>query len=281
MTMFVIQAFLLIAIAFVLGAIVGALLRQITAGKEPVQPSSAEKTAPVPPKTTPPKPQVKSRPVPRPKAGKAVSSAAEKPAPEGKKDNLKRVDGIGPKNEKALNALGVYTFKQISAWSPAEQAEMGERMAFPGRIEREEWVKQAKALAEGRTPAAKPPQTRRPSKDGPTKTTGQITTDTKGSRPPVLAKPPAGGGDNLALVEGIGQALEKKLNAIGIYTLAQIAGWNASEQAWIGNELGFPRRPEREDWVNKAARLMKEGTSKAETAPARGEITAKRKTVIR
>ena len=32
-------------------------------------------------------------------------------------DALKRIKGIGPKNEDALNELGIYTFKQIAAWT--------------------------------------------------------------------------------------------------------------------------------------------------------------------
>lgn len=68
---------------------------------------------------------------------------------EGKADDLTRIKGIGPKNQEALNELGVYHLDQIAAWSEAEAAWVGTYLAFPGRIEREDWVSQAKALAEG------------------------------------------------------------------------------------------------------------------------------------
>ncbi|MFC5586375.1 ATP-binding cassette domain-containing protein [Nitratireductor kimnyeongensis] len=68
---------------------------------------------------------------------------------EGGANNLTRVKGIGPANEKKLNALGIWHFDQIAAWKKAEVQWVGSYLAFPGRIEREEWVKQAKVLAKG------------------------------------------------------------------------------------------------------------------------------------
>ena len=65
------------------------------------------------------------------------------------KDNLKRIKGVGPKNEQALNGLGLFHFAQIAALTAKEAAWVGSFLAFPGRIEREEWVAQAKALAAG------------------------------------------------------------------------------------------------------------------------------------
>ncbi|HBH44253.1 MAG TPA: NADH-quinone oxidoreductase subunit E, partial [Hyphomonas atlantica] len=46
------------------------------------------------------------------------AASAEKPAavevPTDQRDDLKRISGIGPKNEDALNALGIFTFQQIA-----------------------------------------------------------------------------------------------------------------------------------------------------------------------
>jgi NADH-quinone oxidoreductase subunit E len=64
-------------------------------------------------------------------------------------DDLKRIKGIGPKNEDALNELGIYTFKQIAEWTPENVDWVEDFMSFPGRIEREDWIAQAKTLAEG------------------------------------------------------------------------------------------------------------------------------------
>ena len=65
-------------------------------------------------------------------------------------DNLTRIGGIGPANEKKLNALGIWHFSQIANWKAAEVKWVGSWLSFAGRIEREEWVKQAKALAAGK-----------------------------------------------------------------------------------------------------------------------------------
>lgn len=64
-------------------------------------------------------------------------------------DDLKRIKGIGPKNEDALNALGVFKFSQIAGWTPENVDWVETSLSFPGRIEREEWIDQAKVLARG------------------------------------------------------------------------------------------------------------------------------------
>ncbi len=67
----------------------------------------------------------------------------------GKADDLKLIKGIGPVGEDALHAIGIYHFDQIAAWNEAEAAWVGSFLSFPGRIERDDWIAQAKALAEG------------------------------------------------------------------------------------------------------------------------------------
>jgi predicted flap endonuclease-1-like 5' DNA nuclease len=69
--------------------------------------------------------------------------------PEGKADNLQLIKGIGKKLEKVLNELGVFHFRQIASWSESEVAWVNEHLAFSGRIEREEWIAQAKTLMKG------------------------------------------------------------------------------------------------------------------------------------
>jgi NADH-quinone oxidoreductase subunit E len=64
-------------------------------------------------------------------------------------DDLKMISGIGPKLEKTLNELGIHTFAQIAAWTKAEREWVDGYLKFKGRIERDDWVGQAKALAKG------------------------------------------------------------------------------------------------------------------------------------
>jgi peptide/nickel transport system ATP-binding protein len=66
-----------------------------------------------------------------------------------KPDDLKLISGVGPKIEAILNGLGIYRFSQIAAWRKAEREWVDHHLRFGGRIERDDWVKQAKALAKG------------------------------------------------------------------------------------------------------------------------------------
>ncbi|MXQ07823.1 50S ribosomal protein L21 [Alphaproteobacteria bacterium GH1-50] len=79
--------------------------------------------------------------------------AAKKAAPKADAagaDDLKKLSGVGPALEKKLNDAGVTTFAQIASWTEADVAEFDEKLSFKGRIEREGWVEQAKAYAEGK-----------------------------------------------------------------------------------------------------------------------------------
>ena len=68
-------------------------------------------------------------------------------ASENDKDDLKNIKGIGPFLEQKLNALGIYTYKQISNMTPELEDQVNEAIEFfPGRIKRDNWVKQAKDL---------------------------------------------------------------------------------------------------------------------------------------
>ncbi len=67
----------------------------------------------------------------------------------GKADNLTRIKGIGSKINQILNEMGIYHFSQIAAWTEKEIEEVDEKLKFKGRIVRENWVEQARILAEG------------------------------------------------------------------------------------------------------------------------------------
>ena len=68
----------------------------------------------------------------------------------GKADDLKQIRGIGRQNEEKLHGLGVFHFDQIAAWTKENIEWVGDFLAFHGRIEREDWVGQARELAAGR-----------------------------------------------------------------------------------------------------------------------------------
>jgi predicted flap endonuclease-1-like 5' DNA nuclease len=65
----------------------------------------------------------------------------------GEPDDLKLIVGVGPVLERVLHGLGVATFRQIAHWSERDIAEFDAKLPeFPGRIVRDQWVTQARAL---------------------------------------------------------------------------------------------------------------------------------------
>jgi len=66
-------------------------------------------------------------------------------------DDLKLIVGVGPVLERMLRNLGVTTFRQIARWTSREVAEFDAKLPeFPGRIVRDQWVTQARALHESK-----------------------------------------------------------------------------------------------------------------------------------
>ncbi|MEP7206040.1 MAG: hypothetical protein ABI920_03810 [Casimicrobiaceae bacterium] len=65
----------------------------------------------------------------------------------GAPDDLKLIVGIGPVLERMLHQLGITTYRQIARWNDRDVDEFNARLAeFPGRIRRDAWVTQARAL---------------------------------------------------------------------------------------------------------------------------------------
>jgi NADH-quinone oxidoreductase subunit E len=78
-----------------------------------------------------------------------VAKAPPAPAPAGQvaPDDLKKIKGVGPKLETALNGIGIFHYDQIANWSAAEAASVDDRLKARGRIARDGWIEQARALA--------------------------------------------------------------------------------------------------------------------------------------
>jgi len=106
------------------------------------------------------KPKAKAKPKPKAKAKEAApvaEGAGTKPetlsaARDGGPDNLKQIKGVGPKLEALLHSMGFYHFDQVASWGANEVAWVDQNLeGFKGRVTRDEWVSQAKILAEGGT----------------------------------------------------------------------------------------------------------------------------------
>ena len=90
------------------------------------------------------------RPAParaKPRAKRTTGPKLFKSATRGKKDDLKKISGVGPKLEGLLNRNGVYYFWQVSKWNKSDIKFIDDRLqVFKGRISRDDWVTQAKSL---------------------------------------------------------------------------------------------------------------------------------------
>ena len=51
--------------------------------------------------------------------------------------------------EKKLNSLGVTRYDQVANWTQADIERFSDKLDFKGRIERENWVEQARILSAG------------------------------------------------------------------------------------------------------------------------------------
>lgn len=98
-----------------------------------------------PPARGPQRPAVEPKADPLPQMRPLILPAPRNGVP----DNLQRIRGIGQKNEELLNSLGIFHFGQIAAWTPAEARWVASHLAFPERIERDDWIGQAIILATG------------------------------------------------------------------------------------------------------------------------------------
>jgi len=69
----------------------------------------------------------------------------------GTPDDLKLIVGIGPVIERMLYQMGIGTYRQIARWSERDIDDVDARLPeFPGRIRRDGWVTQARALHVGK-----------------------------------------------------------------------------------------------------------------------------------
>jgi len=108
---------------------------------EPSKPAPAPK-APVP---VAPAPTV-SGPRTEVRKPRRVTSRAAAPVAELARDDLKRISGIGPKLEQVLNGRGIFRFADMAALSKAEVERLDSELGLGGRVVRDDWIGQAKAL---------------------------------------------------------------------------------------------------------------------------------------
>lgn len=150
-----VETALLFTAAYWAGCVCAGLLRKPAAARAS-QAAAARSAAPQPAVEAASSPAISSS---APKPGLLpVENEAELPgqrpaglvaARDDEADDLKLIKGIGRQNEGRLHGLGIWHFEQIAGWTPDNVEWIGGYLAFPGRIEREDWVGQATLLAAG------------------------------------------------------------------------------------------------------------------------------------
>lgn len=98
--------------------------------------------------------RVDTRPGARGAKGAKAAAAEAKPAaptalftrPKGAPDDLTRINGVGEVLVEKLHAIGITKFDQIAGFSDDEIVKVDEVLDFKGRIEREDWIGQARGL---------------------------------------------------------------------------------------------------------------------------------------
>ncbi|MBN1184091.1 MAG: hypothetical protein JXB49_17485 [Bacteroidales bacterium] len=160
-------------------------------------------------------------------------------------DDLTIISGIGGWIKEKIHALDIYTFQQISNFNEEDVKTVTEAIEyFPGRIERDEWILQAKELVRMAGNKFELLKRIRERKD-------RIYYDRLG----IAHKHQA---NNLTLIKGISLWTEERLNLLNIYTFKQISKLTPEDVKTITEILEIsPDRIDSENWVNQAKGLTK------------------------
>ena len=162
------------------------------------------------------------------------------------------IKGIGPFIEEKLNALGIYTYLQVSKMTSKLETDVNEAIEFfPGRVKRDQWVNQAKILLGedvkiDEKALKQAEDLERISKKAESidfATLGIATLDEK---------------DDLQTIKGIGPFIAEKLYALGIYTFEQVGNMTSEIEEQVNKAIEFfPGRVKRDEWAKQARELHK------------------------
>jgi len=173
-------------------------------------------------------------------------------------DDLTRIKGVGLPVALELKKNGIRRFEQVARWTDAEAAQIGKKLGFSGRIERENWMEQARILLAGDELEFTTHQLERAERaahshsDKTSENNDVAHAKTSGS-----ASDRSGTSLNdLKLIIGIDTNMAEKLGEMGIHRLEQIANWTPGEIEALERQLGARDRITRERWVQQARQLI-------------------------
>ena len=119
--------------------------------------AKAEKPAPAPKVKQAAKPAVGTKAKAAPKAKAPPAAKVEPAAPaakprkaSSKADDLKKIDGIGPKVEQVLKGRGVTRLKDLAEMDEKALVALDKELGLDGRVLRDDWAGQARRLAGGK-----------------------------------------------------------------------------------------------------------------------------------
>ena len=144
--------------------------------------------------------------------------------------------------------MGVYNFSQIANFSQQDIDNVNTACDFPGRIERDEWIPQARGLASKRSSG----------QSGGTSNSGASHNQTQSpkiSKESLKFTSRESKPDDLKRIKGIGPILERDLNAVGVYNFSQIAEFSQNDIDNVNTAFDFPGRIERDEWIPQAKSL--------------------------
>jgi predicted flap endonuclease-1-like 5' DNA nuclease len=162
------------------------------------------------------------------------------------------ISGIGPFIEERLNALDIYTFIQIGKFTTHDIDTINDAIEyFSGRIERDEWVAQARELVYSKDKRAELLQR-----------IGEKKTRIYYNRIGIAKKEEA---DDLTIISGIGGWIQEKLNVLDIYTFRQIGNFTDEDVHTVTEAIEyFPGRIERDECILQATELVQIAGKKSE-----------------
>jgi predicted flap endonuclease-1-like 5' DNA nuclease len=241
-------------------------------------------------------PATPEAPAPAPAAAPTVSPPAVGLAPAAltaprpsigvARDNLKRIGGINQEVERLLHVQGVTRYQHIAQWQPSDIERFDRLLGFDGRIARENWIEQAQILSRGGDTAYSREVDRRSTEQlRPTKLAEAIkvasedksgVSKLRSVRSEAYRSPEAGARpgvvEDLKRIRGVGVLIEKRLQALGVSSYAQIANWTADDIQRFSDKLDFKGRIERENWVEQARILASGGQTEFSRRVDRGEV---------
>lgn len=160
------------------------------------------------------------------------------------KDNLQLINYVTAFDEAKLNSLGIFKYSQIANFNKTDVKLVNKLIEIEeGRIGNEDWVGQSNYLNTSAFEA----------------TLSRISGRSEQVEWSRIGRVDASQKEDLQVVSGIGQFIEQKLYALGIYRLEQIAKFNAADEIEMNTILELvPGHIQGDAWVAQAKKVLKD-----------------------